>query len=38
MLVEQARLQIALWTGRTPDAEPMRQAAERALARQAEQA
>ena len=38
MLVQQARLQIALWTGRTPDAEPMRQAAVRALARQAEQA
>ena len=38
MLVEQARLQIELWTGLRPDAEPMRQAAERTLARQAERA
>jgi len=38
MLVEQARLQIELWTGLRPEAETMRQAAERALARQAERA
>ena len=38
MLVEQARRQVELWTGLRPDAEPMRQAAQRALARQAERA
>lgn len=36
MLVEQARLQMVMWTGRRPEAEPMRQAAAHALARQAE--
>jgi 3-dehydroquinate dehydratase/shikimate dehydrogenase len=38
MLVEQARRQVELWTGLRPGAEPMRQAAQRALARRAERA
>jgi shikimate 5-dehydrogenase len=36
MLVEQARRQIELWTGRRPDPEPMRKAAEWKLARHVE--
>ena len=36
MLVAQARLQIELWTGLRPDPEPMREAAEWKLSRQAE--
>jgi shikimate 5-dehydrogenase len=38
MLVEQARRQVEWWTGLRPEAEPMRQAAEHTLARQAERA
>jgi shikimate 5-dehydrogenase len=36
MLVAQAARQIELWTGLRPDPEPMRQAAEWVLSRQAE--